>query len=251
MDIERCLHRLEYGGPRDPSLGTLRSLQLAFLLHVPFENLDILLGREIVLSSRAVFEKIVDRKRGGVCYELNLLFFDLLTALGFRVDYVSARIVKKAGIGPEFDHMVLIVKLDHDYLVDVGHGHFCREPLRIDGESTSSSGGYEYRVDRCGDDYGLYSRYEDAPWSPRFIFSLFPRHCSEFESMNHFHQTSRDSQFTRRRLVARATDDGHLSAIDRRLIIISPKEKKRIELDSEDAYRACLSQYFGIDIYDW
>jgi N-hydroxyarylamine O-acetyltransferase len=246
MDIKRCLQRLDYVGPRDPSLRTLRSLQLAFLLHVPFENLDILLGREIVLSSRAVFEKIVDGERGGVCYELNILFFDLLTALGFRVDYASARMIKKSGIGPEFDHMVLIVKLEHDYLVDVGHGHFCRDPLRIDGESMSSAGGYEYRVDRYGNDYALYSRHANAPWSPRFIFSRSPHHCFEFEPMNLFHQTSPDSPFTRRRLVALATDDGHLSAIDRRLIIISRKGKKRIELDSEEAYQTCLKRYFGI-----
>ncbi len=248
MDIERCLQRLDYGGPRDPSLRTLRSLQRAFLLHVPFENLDILLGREIVLSSQAVFEKIVDRKRGGVCYELNILFFNLLTALGFEVDYVSARMVKKAGIGPEFDHMVLIAKLEYDYLVDAGHGHFCREPLRIDGESTSSAEGHEYRVGRCENDYALYSRHMNAPWSPRFIFSRSPRRWSEFESMNHFHQTSPGSPFTRRRLVALATDDGHLSAIDRSLIIMSRKGKKRIELDSEEAYRACINQYFGIKI---
>ncbi len=248
MDIERCLQRLDYDGPRDQSLRTLRSLQMAFLLHVPFENLDILLGREIILSSRAVFEKIVDRKRGGVCYELNILFFDLLTALGFEVEYVSARMVKRAGIGPEFDHMVLIVKLEYDYLVDVGHGHFCREPLRIDGESTSSAGGQEYRVDRCGNDYALYSRHMNAPWAARFIFSRSPRRCAEFEPMNRFHQISPESSFTRRRLVALATDDGHLSAIDRSLIIMSRQGKKRIELDSEEAYQACLMRYFGIEI---
>ncbi len=249
MNTERCLQRLDYDGPRDPSLWTLRSLQLAFLLHVPFENLDIFLGREIALSSKAVFEKIVNRKRGGVCYELNILFFDLLTALGFRVDYVSARMVKKAGIGPEYDHMVLITKLEHEYLVDVGHGHYCREPLRIDGKSTSSAGGNEYRVDRCGKDYALYSRHANGAWSPRFVFSRPPRLCSEFDSMNRYHQTSPKSPFTRRRLVALATDDGHLSAIDRRLIIVSRKGKKRIELDSEDAYRECLRQYFGIEIH--
>ncbi len=248
MDIERCLQRLDYGGPRDPSLQALRSLQLAFLLHVPFENLDIVLGREIVLSSQAVFEKIVDRKRGGVCYELNILFFDLLTALGFEADYVSARMVKKAGIGPEFDHMVLIVKLEYDYLVDVGHGHFCREPLRIDGKSTSSAEGYEYRVDRYGKDYALYSRYKDVPWSPRFIFSRLPRCPADFEAMNRFHQASPESPFTKRRLVARATDDGHLSAIDRSVIIMSQKGKKRIELDSEEAYQASINQFFGIKI---
>ncbi len=248
MNIECCLQRLDYDGTRDPSLRTLRSLQLAFLLRVPFENLDIFLGREILLSSHAVFEKIVNRKRGGVCYELNILFFNLLTALGFSVDYISARMVKKAGIGPEYDHMVLIVRLDHEYLVDVGHGHFCREPLRIDGGNTAFAGRYEYRVDHYGKDYAMYSRHKDVPWSLRFIFSRAPRHCSEFEAMNRFHQTSPDSSFTRRRLVALATDDGHMSAIDQRLVIISRKEKQRVELDSEEAYRACLKQYFGIEI---
>ena len=94
IDLDRCLRRIGYSGPAEPTLFTLRALQMAFLLKVPFENLDIHLGRQIKLSSESIYEKIVTRKRGGFCYECNILFFDLLRAFGFQVEYLSARMVQ-------------------------------------------------------------------------------------------------------------------------------------------------------------
>jgi N-hydroxyarylamine O-acetyltransferase len=155
-DVKRCLARIGHSGPTEPTLETLRALQKAFLLHVPFENLDIHLGREIRLSSKHIYEKIVLKRRGGFCYECNMLFFDLLDALGFRVEYLPARMVKRAAVGPEFDHMVLLVALEHKYLVDVGNGQSCREPLRIDGANSATSEGYTCRVGAYGDDLALY-----------------------------------------------------------------------------------------------
>ena len=94
MDVDRCLERIGYRGSTDPTLHTIRNLQMAFLRTVPFENLDIHLGRKIELASGSIYEKIVSRKRGGFCYECNILFFDLLNSLDFEVEYLSARMVK-------------------------------------------------------------------------------------------------------------------------------------------------------------
>lgn len=146
IDVERCLKRIGYSGPTEPTLYTLRALQMAFLRKVPFENLDIHLGRQIRLSSESIYDKIVLRRRGGFCYECNILFFDLLKGLNFQVEYLSARMVKGSAVGPEYDHMVLLVTLEHDYLADVGNGQSCREPLRIDGANRATSEGYAYRV---------------------------------------------------------------------------------------------------------
>jgi N-hydroxyarylamine O-acetyltransferase len=253
MDVRRCLSRIGYGGPLEPNIETLRALQLSFLLTVPFENLDIHLGKEIVLLSENIFEKMVTMRRGGVCFERNILFHDLLTALGFRVEVLSARMVKGSSVGPEYDHMFLMVNLDHPYLLDVGNGHFCREPLHINGFDNSYSEGYFYRVGLHDNTYALYYRQAGKEWLPRFYFTLQPRLLSDFESMNIFHQSSPDSSFTRHRIVTIATEEGRVSLIDRRLIL-GNGSKKWNELDSEQQYQLCLRQYFGIEIpgeYMW
>jgi len=90
---------------------------------VPFENLDIHLKRPIVLEDNALFDKIVTRKRGGFCYELNGLFAALLRALGFDVVMLSAGVANpEREFGPDFDHMALLVTLEQSWLADVGFG---------------------------------------------------------------------------------------------------------------------------------
>ncbi len=248
FDVERCLNRCAYNTPTKPTLATLGALQLAFLLKIPFENLDIHLGRPIRLSTDSIYEKIIMKNRGGFCYECNILFFDLLKMLGFRVDYLSARMVTENGVGPEFDHMVLLVHLDHDYLVDVGNGQSCREPLRIDGTNSVSSEGYVYRVGNYNRDYALLYRQPDKAWRPRFIFSLRPRQRAEFSDMCHYHQTSPDSIFTRQRLVTMATPEGRVSLTDMQLVITNRAEKHESVVYSKDQYEAILRQKFGIVI---
>ena len=93
------------------------------MLTVPFENLDISLGREIVLDPERFVEKIVGQRRGGFCYELNGAFATLLAAAGFRVTLLSARVSNEEGIaGKEFDHLTLRIDLEDAWLADVGFG---------------------------------------------------------------------------------------------------------------------------------
>ena len=87
---EAYLNRINYHGSLEPNAETLRDLQVAHLLAVPFENLSIHSGEPIVLEDEALFEKVVQRRRGGFCYELNGLFAWLLRNLGFKVEMLSA-----------------------------------------------------------------------------------------------------------------------------------------------------------------
>ncbi|UCH26235.1 MAG: arylamine N-acetyltransferase, partial [Trueperaceae bacterium] len=132
MEVKHYLERIGYRGPVDVSARTLASLQRAHLHTVPFENLDVCLGREIVLEPAALYDKIVVRRRGGFCYELNGLFAWLLTELGFEVTLLSARVFGERGLGPEFDHLTLRVDLSEPWLVDVGFGDGFDETLQID-----------------------------------------------------------------------------------------------------------------------
>src|SRR5262245_39731528 len=113
MNIQAYLDRIDYHGSLDPTAETLRALHVAHLLAVPFENLNIGMGWPIVLDRDALFEKIVLRRRGGFCYELNGLFAALLRALGFDVTLLSAGVARAGGgFGPEFDHLTLRVTTD-------------------------------------------------------------------------------------------------------------------------------------------
>src|SRR6266550_6884083 len=149
MDIQAYLQRISYTGPLVPIAETLRLLQVAHLQTVPFENLSIHSGEPIVLDDDALFEKIVRRRRGGFCYELNGLFAALLRALGFDVKMLSARVANAEGIfGPDFDHMTLLVTLAEPWLVDVGFGDSFLEPLKLDEESAPIHGHRAYRIVR-------------------------------------------------------------------------------------------------------
>jgi N-hydroxyarylamine O-acetyltransferase len=245
---DHVLERIRYGGSRAPNLQNLRSLQHAFLESVPFENLDIHMGREISLEPGAIHEKIVRRGRGGFCYECNGLFADLLTALGYGVSRHSARMMLGGHVGPEFDHMVLLVALDRDYLVDVGNGQSVRDPLPLVGGALSEAEGVEYRVDTHGDGHGLYYRQVGSEWLPRFSFSTIPREQSEFAQMCEFHQTSPESVFTKQRLATIATPEGRLTLVGNRFSEVRGTAQSERELGSESEALDLLRSRFGIDL---
>ena len=122
MNLDKYLSRIEVN-PREvrSDVETLRLLQRQHLLHVPFENLDIHWKRPIVLDTERLYKKIVVNGRGGFCYELNGLFNELLTSVGFHTHLVSGRVYNaERKLGPEFDHMAIVVLLNGEYLADVG-----------------------------------------------------------------------------------------------------------------------------------
>ena len=249
MDIAAYLNRVNYSGPLTPSADTLRQLQLAHLRSVPFENLSIHSGEPIVLDNNALFEKIVTRRRGGFCYELNGLFAALLRELGFNVTMLSAEVANAVGeLGPEFDHMALLVGLSDRWLVDVGFGDSFREPLLLDDRTEQLQGLDAYRIDAAGDHLVLMRRVGTAEWKTQYRFSLQPHVFADYAEMCHYHQTSPQSHFTQRRICSRATPDGRVTLSDMRLITTKGLEKQERELADKDEYANVLSDQFGIVI---
>src|ERR1700694_5099663 len=146
-DVQSYLARVGYKESTSPTLETLRALHYAHLLTVPFENLDIALGRKIALEEDFFIRKIVERRRGGFCYELNGAFAALLRALGFRVTLLSCRVARQDGsYGPEFDHLTLRVDLEEPWLADVGFGDCFLEPLRLGSRLEQEQTGRVYRL---------------------------------------------------------------------------------------------------------
>ncbi len=141
------LERIGAERPASPTVETLRDLQLRHLRTVPFENLSIWLDEPMVLDEVALADKIVRRRRGGICYELNGLFAELLRALGFTVSVLAARTVTDDGwLTPPFTPLALVVDLDDRYLVDLGAGTYPWYPLRLDSRESRQDPAGEFLV---------------------------------------------------------------------------------------------------------
>ncbi len=242
--ISAYLQRVGYAGSRQPTAETLRKLHRAHMLSVPFENLDISLGRKIICEEEAFLRKIVERKRGGFCYELNGAFAALLRELGFKVTLLSARVPRADGSSsPEFDHLALRVDLEEPWLADVGFGDLFIEPLQL-----RTGGEQDGRRFRMVEQYGrlqLDRTEADGSWKPQYSLALVPRRLDEFAPMCHYHQTSPESPFTRKKVCSMATPDGRITISDRRLIITRNGEKQERQLNS-DGWKIALQEYFGV-----
>ena len=248
MDITAYLERINYEGAIESSPEVLSNLHYANLLMVPFENLDIHLGRPIRLNEDHLFDKIVTRRRGGFCYELNGLFASVLQQLGFKVDLLSAEVFEDGEYSPEYDHLVLQVQLEYDWLVDVGFGDSFVKPLRLFESSEQVQDGTAYRVERRSKDWVLLRRDESGEWESTYRFSLKPRELSNFKDRCHYHQTSPESHFTQKRVCTRLTPEGRITLRDQRLHVTENKQRSETPLVDDGAYLAALEKYFGIKL---
>lgn len=247
MDTKAYLERIQYKGSLHPTLDTLRDLQLSHLLSVPFENLSIHAGEPILLQEDALFDKIVIHHRGGFCYELNGLFASLLRHLGFNVKMLSAAVAKAdGGFGPDFDHMSLLVLLEDRWLVDVGFGDSFRQPLLVDRRGVQVQGDRSYQIIDDGDHLVLKENKGDSHWNPQYRITLQPHMLADYVEMCHYHQTSPESMFTRRRVCSKARPDGRVTLSDMRLIETNGSKQQERAIADEEEYRAILAKDFGI-----
>lgn len=248
LNITQYLQRIQYKGSTTPSVHTLRLLHAAHQQHVPFENLDIHLGRKIILDEKLLFHKIVLHHRGGFCYELNGLFSELLRALGFTVTMLSARVVREGGgFGPEFDHLTLLVEQEKRWLVDVGFGDSFQAPLLLDSRSEQSDGSARYRINAL-DGALLLERETNDVWKAQYSFTLVPHTLAEFSEMCAYHQTSPDSHFTKQRLCSLPTRDGRVTLNGDSIITTLHGQKTELPIRSEAEYVAILKKHFGIQL---
>jgi N-hydroxyarylamine O-acetyltransferase len=253
LDVEAYLERIDYRGPLEPTAETLRGLQVAHLLSVPFENLSIHYGQPVVLEDDALFTKIVGRRRGGFCYEANGLFAALLRALGFDVAMLSAGVARaEGGFGPDFDHMALMVEAEgRRWLVDVGFGDSFREPLLLDERGEQAQGARAYRLDPDGDHLILSRRDGEEEWKAQYRFTLRPREYADYAEMCLYHQTSPQSHFTRQTVCSRATEGGRVTLSGMRFIETSDEGGRRERtLSGDEEYALMLREHFGIVMKD-
>lgn len=246
IDVPAYLDRIEYAGPIRSTVEVLQSVHRAHLFAVPFENLDIGLGRKIVCDEQAFLRKIVEQRRGGFCYEMNGAFAALFRAMGFKVTLLSARVPHEDGTeSPEFDHLTLRVDLESPWLADVGFGESFVDPLRLETGMEQTQANGSFRIVEEQGSLHLERNVLGGEWKRQYSFTLQARRLEEFAPMCEYHQTSPESRFTRRRLCTLATPEGRITFSDRRLLV-TQNGKREERLLSEEERRVVLKEQFGI-----
>jgi N-hydroxyarylamine O-acetyltransferase len=239
---------LEYGLNKDTAF--LKNIHKTHLFRIPFENLSIHNQEYISLDCEDIFRKIIIKNRGGFCYELNTLFYNLLTSLEYDTTIISARVFNDHGVpGPEFDHMALITETDgQKWLCDVGFGDSFIEPLELTTDKIQNEKWRAYQITRPDKQHFLLSYKDEDIWKKSYLFTLIPRAVDEFNFMCHYHQSSPESHFTQKRLCTIATENGRITLRDNRLIITEGKNKREIPIEGEHTFSEYLYKYFGIDL---
>ncbi|MEQ9285846.1 MAG: arylamine N-acetyltransferase [Cyclobacteriaceae bacterium] len=251
IDVEAYLQRIDCVREYKPSLRFLRQMHKNHLLHIPFENLDIHIGNEIILDVSRIFNKLITSKRGGFCYELNGLFYHLLLELGFQAKIISARVVSEDGtLGKEFDHLLLIVYLeDNQYLVDVGFGSSFHTPKEfVQGKVQMDQNKY-YRITELVDgNFMLQSSTDSMVFKDEYMFSKRQHQFVEFIAMCQYHQTSPRSHFTQKKIITQSTPDGRITLTDKKFIRTKMGKREETTILNDDEFLVKLWENFAIKL---
>jgi N-hydroxyarylamine O-acetyltransferase len=249
FDLDAYCARIHYTGPRDVSAATLQGLHVAHTHTVPFENLDIHLGRPLSLDPPDLFAKIVTHHRGGYCYELNGGFALLLQALGFQVQGLLARVLYGAETPLPRTHQLLLVTVwDEAWIADVGFGRqSLRAPVRLTPGAVEPQGPDTFRLRKTGQASILQKRLE-GHWQDLYTFTLEPFLPVDYLPFNHWHSTSPRSQFTQRKICTMPTATGRIVAVDWEFKIRTQEVTETIQATTLPEYLHLLQAYFGLEI---
>jgi N-hydroxyarylamine O-acetyltransferase len=247
IDLDAYLARIAYDGPRKPSPRTLAALHEAHVVAVPFENLDILLGRTISLELDALQAKIVAGRRGGYCFEQNTLFRAVLEGLGFRVTSLAARVRAGTTVVRPRTHMLLRVDFDEGpCLADVGFGgDGLVHPLPFVAGREYWLAGAGCRLHR-EDDLWVLAGNVTGEWTELYAFTLEPQYPVDFEMANHFTSTWPSSPFVQSLTAQRSWPGRRLILRNRDLTIREGTSVRSDTIRDPDHLLQVLDREFGL-----
>ncbi len=254
IDLGAYFRRIGYAGPREPTLETLKSINLLHPQAIAFETLDPFMGRPVDLDSSSLERKLVHDGRGGYCYEHNLLFGNVLEALGFEIKNLAARTVwgrPMDSIGT-LTHTLMLVALEGiSYVVDVGFSvATLTAPLRLEANIEQPTPHETCRLVEAGAEYVVQVRIKDE-WISLYRFDLQERYFCDYEVGNWFTSTHPNARFVTELMAARADSDcRHALRNNSYVIHYLTGESKRHTLDSVAELRATLENAFLINLPD-
>jgi len=248
MKLSTYLDRIRFDGPVHADLQTLQAIHRAHQYTVAFENLDVQLRRRVGLDLESSYDKIVRRRRGGWCYEMNGVMGWALREIGFDVMRMSAGVMREqTGDVQLGNHLCLLARLDQPYLVDVGFGGSLAEPLPL-RTTQRDDRPYHLELTETSDGYWRFAEktHGDKPFS--FDFRAAPANEALFARKCESLQTDQASPFVQNLVVQRRTIDTHVSLRGRVLTVTHPAHVDKQTLDSADELVATLRDRFDLDV---
>jgi len=245
--LARYLERIGFAGTPRADLATMQGVVGQHLAAIPFENLDVQLGRPPGLDPQAIFAKLVERRRGGWCYEHNGLLGAMLEQIGFAVTRVSAGVMREQrGDDTLGTHLALVVRLERDYLVDVGFGGSLSRPLPLE-EGEHDDGPFRLSLSRAGDGYWRYAeRLEGEPFA--FDFRAEPADEARLADRCAWQGRDPQSPFVLNLVAQRREADRHLALRGRVLTDSRPGRIDRRTLVDAGELTAVLRERFALDV---
>ena len=250
IDLDRYFARIGHRGSRAPTLATLNEIVRAHVEAIPFENLDVLLGRRIDLDLAAIERKLIHDRRGGYCFEQNALLLAVLEALGYQARPLSARVrhQRPRDYTPARTHLFLRVELDTSWLADVGVGSMSpTSALRLDTSEPQPTPHETRRLIREGGVMFHQLQYGEE-WHDVYEFTLEEMPPIDREVASWYTSTHPASHFRSRLWVARSLPDGaRLSLLNRQLTVRRRDgSADHRMLASPDELLAVLAEQFGL-----
>jgi N-hydroxyarylamine O-acetyltransferase len=247
LDLDAYLARIGYEGEPAPTPDTLARLHRAHALTIPFENLDILLGRPILLDLPSLQAKLVEGRRGGYCFEQNALFAAVLETIGFEVTRLAARVKMGDSAPRPRTHMVLAVAVGNErWLADVGFGgDGLLDPIPFGLDDPVHQGAWSYRLDSEGDLFVVRSLHGDA-WLDLYAFDLQPQLPVDYEVANHFTSTSPGSSFVKHVTVQRPGLEERLVLWERSFVVQRVGNEDQTDVRDSEHLLQILRDRFGL-----
>jgi N-hydroxyarylamine O-acetyltransferase len=251
LDLESYWRRIDYSGSRSPTLATLRALQVHHPRAIPFENLDTLAGRPVRLDLPSLQRKLVHGRRGGYCFEQNLLFKHVLGALGMPVTALAARVEWERPTEEvrARTHMVLLVEIEEGrYICDVGFGGLTPTgPLKLAADVEQATPHETFRVLDLGSEHAVEARVK-GEWKRLYRFDFQEQQPVDIEMLNYYVMGHADSPMIGRLLAARSEPTRRFGLRNGVLSAHGPNgDTERRRLASVAELRDVLSGTFGID----
>ncbi|MEV6821544.1 arylamine N-acetyltransferase [Nocardiopsis dassonvillei] len=254
LDLDAYLARVGLSGDLPPTLDTLRAVHRAHLAAIPFENLQIVLGRSVELDVPALVDKMVRRPRGGYCYEQNLLLAAVLDRLGFAVTGFTARVLSGSTGSPRpSTHSLLRVDLDGEpWLADVGFGGGgLLEPIPFADGHQEAQGGWGLRLDRVsevGEDEWLLRSFDGREWRPLYSFATAAAVRQDYAIFSHFLASHPRSPFLGRLMVQRIGPGTQHTLMDTTLTTATPDGARTEREVPVEEVGQVLREVFGIGL---
>jgi N-hydroxyarylamine O-acetyltransferase len=217
----------------------LTKLQEHHTVNIPFENLDIVVGRKILLNYNHLFDKVVLKKRGGYCFELNILYAELLKSLGFSPKPVLGRVwLSNPKKMPPRNHLAYLIKLEgRTYVTDVGFGGLItRMPLDINVSSPVNDKDGIVRLVQFSVHQFMIQRQTEKGWTNQYSFEDLEISEEDIAISNHYMSTHPNSHLFHHKFVGRNTKEGRIGLFNNKMSIrkgIKVVDKKRVNFGTE------------------